>query len=444
MSKYPDGNVLLRNLSRDYPTVSHGKGVYLFDTDGKKYYDGSGGAMVNSVGHGNADIARAVGEQLAKVGYVNGTQFTSQPTEELATRLCAIAPKGLDRAFFLSSGSEAIEAAVKFTRQLWVERGQPTRGKFIARSPGYHGNTLFALSASARGHYKKFFGPLLSDVIMIPAPYGYRSAVPDYEKDGAAYYAQTLENAILAAGPENVAGFLFEPVIGSSAGGSLPPPNYFAKVQDICRKYGVLMIADEVLCGAGRTGKFYACEHFGLEPDLLVLGKGLNSGYAAVSAVLTRTSHVNEMKQGSGGFMHAQTYLQAPCMTAVGLAVVNYIEKHGLVANAATNGRYFHDALRREIAPLASVGNVTGIGLLAGVELVKDKTSKEPFSRGAKVAERFVSHAFERGLIVWPNMGQADGTNGDLFMLAPALNVTTAEIDELVGLVKTSLSTFAV
>lgn len=440
--RYPDGNVLLRNLNRDYPVVSHGDGPYLFDTAGKRYFDGSGGAMVNSVGHGNREIATKIAEQLSRVGYVNGQHFTSQPTEELAKKLCARAPKGLDRVFFLSSGSEANEAAVKFVRQLFVERGQTQRSKFIARSPGYHGNTLYALSASARGHYKRFFGPLLSDVIMVEAPYEYRSPVANYQQEGAAYFAEQLEKTILDAGPETVAAFMFEPVIGSSAGASVPPRDYFSRVSEVCRKYGVLMIADEVLCGVGRTGAFYASEHFGLEPDLLVLGKGLNSGYAAVSAVLTRTSFVNEMKQGSGGFMHAQTYLQAPCMTAVGLAVVDYIEQHQVIENAKARGERFQTALRQELLPLRLVGNVQGLGLLAGVELVQDKATKSPFARSQKVAERFVSHAFSEGLIVWPNVGQANGTDGDLFMLAPALTCTDAQIDELVALCKRTLESF--
>lgn len=438
--RYPDGHVLLRNLNRDFPVISHGEGLYLYDTAGKKYLDASGGALVMSVGHGNKEVVARIAEQLAQVGYVNGTQFTSGVAEDLALKLCTRAPKGLDRAFFLSSGSEANEAAVKFVRQLWVERGQPKRAKFIARTPGYHGNTLYALSASAREHYKKFFGPLLSDVVMIPAPYGYRSAAADYAKDGGAHYAKLLEDAILREGPETIAAFIFEPVIGSSAGASVPPPGYFQRVQEICRKHGVLMIADEVMCGAGRTGKFFACEHFGLEPDLIVMGKGLNSGYAPLSAVLVRGTHVEEMKKGSGYFMHAQTYMQAPCMTAVGCAVLEYMDRHRTVENAARVGEYFHRRLRERLLPLPKVGNVAGIGLFAGVEFVEDKATKRPFPRAQKFAERLIDKAFSLGLILWPNIGQADGTNGDLVMLGPPLTIDEKQADEIIELLARAIA----
>lgn len=429
--RYPDGHVLLRNLSRTFPVISHGEGPYLFDESGKKYIDASGGALVVSLGHGNRELAEAIAAQMEKVAYVNGTQFTSRAAESLATKLCERAPKGLTRAFFLASGSEANEAAIKFARQLWVERGQPQRAKIIARTPGYHGNTLYALSASARAHYKKFFGPLLSDVVMVPAPYEYRPLTPDYSADA---YVKALEDAILREGPDTIAAFIFEPIIGSSAGASVPPKGYFEKIQALCRKHGILMIADEVMCGMGRAGRFYASELFGLEPDLLVLGKGLNSGYVPVSAVLVRGDHVDEMKKGSGYFMHAQTYMQAPSMVATGLAVVNYMDKHGVVDNAARVGAYFHKKLREKVLPLKCVGHVAGAGLFAGVEFVQDKATKAPFPRSKKFAETFIDKAFQEGLILWPNVGQADGTNGDLVMMGPPLTITETQADEIVDL----------
>ena len=429
--RYPDGHVLLRNLNRDFPVISHGEGLYLYDMAGKKYIDASGGALVMSLGHGNKDVVARIADQMSRVAYVNGTQFTSQAAEDLAAHLTRRAPKGLTRAFFLASGSEANEAAVKFARQLWVERGQEKRSKVIARSPGYHGNTLYALSASARPHYKKFYGPLLSDVVMIPAPYGYRSVV-DYEKEGGEHYARLFEQAVEREGPETIAAFIFEPVIGSSAGASVPPPGYFERVQAVCRKHGILMIADEVMCGAGRTGRFYACEHFGIEPDIIVLGKGINSGYVPVSAVLVRDEHVAEMKQGSGYFMHAQTYMQAPSMVATGLAVMEHMESHRVIENAAVVGAHFQKALRERILPLPKVGNVSGIGLFAGVEFVEDKATKKPFARAQKFAEKFIDKAFQSGLILWPNVGQADGVNGDLVMLGPPLNITKIQADEIV------------
>lgn len=428
--RYPEGHVVLRNLNRNFPVISHGEGPYLFDRAGKRYIDASGGALVTSLGHGIPEIADRIANQMKRVAYVNGTQFTSDAAEELAEKLTKRAPRGLDRAYFLASGSEAIESAVKFARQLWVERGETKRSKLIARSPGYHGNTLYALSASARAHYKKFFGPMLSDVIMVSGPYGYRFN-GDYEAQGADFYVKEFEDVLKREGADTIAAFLFEPVIGSSAGASLPPKGYFEKMSALCRKHGILMIADEVMCGAGRTGRFFASELFGLEPDVIVMGKGLNAGYMPVSAVLVKGEHLAEMKNGSGYFMHAQTYMQAPSMVATGLAVLDYMEAHGVVANAARVGLKFQDYLRTKLLPLKDVGNVSGVGMFAGVEFVQDKATKKPFARDQKYVEKFIDRAFEAGVILWPNVGQADGTNGDLVMLGPPLNLTEAQALEI-------------
>ncbi len=423
--------------------ISHGEGVYLYDTSGRKYFDAAGGALVNSVGHGNKEVAARIGEQLSRVAYVNGTQFTSEPTELLAQKLAKLSPDpGLNRSFFLCSGSEAVEAAVKFVRQLWMERNQPKRHKLIARAPSYHGNTLYALSASARPHYKKFYGPLLHDVVVIPAPYEYRSAVADYARDGAEHYAGQLEEAIKEHGPDEIAAFIFEPIIGSSAGASLPPPGYFDKVQEICRRYGILMIADEIMCGAGRTGKFFASEHFGLKPDLLLLGKGISSGYVPLSAVLVRDEHVREMKAGTGYFMHAQTFLQAPSMTSAGLAALEWMEKMGAVENSAKMGKLLHEELNAHLGGHPHVGFISGRGLFAGIELVEDKSTKRPFDRSKKIAEGFTTHAFGQGLIVWPNVGQADGVNGDLFMIGPQLMTSADQVRELTSLLQNALESF--
>lgn len=440
--RYPDGHVLLRNLSRDFPEVSHGDGVYLFDTAGKRYIDGSSGALVASVGHGNKEVAQGVYEQLAKVAYVNGTHFTSPVMEQAAALIAARSPIPRSRVALLGSGSEAVEAAVKFARQLWVERGEPQRTKLIARTPGYHGNTLYALSASGRPHYKKWFGPLLSEVSTVSAPYGYRAPVADYDKDGAAFYARELEETLTRLGPETVAAFIFEPVIGSSAGAATAPKGYFDRISEVCKRHGVLLIADEVLCGAGRTGEFFACTHYGFEPDIAVLGKGLSGGYVPTSAVVVRQEHVDEMKKGSGYFMHAQTYLQAPAMAAATLATLNFMDKHGTVANARQVGAHLQQALSERIAPLAGVGHTGGLGLLAGVEFIADKAGKTPFARDKKVAEKFVQQCFEDGLILWPNTGQADGTNGDLVMVGPPLIATVANIDELVDKLAANISRF--
>jgi adenosylmethionine-8-amino-7-oxononanoate aminotransferase len=436
---YPEGNVLLRKMNGPLPIAVRGEGVYIYDAAGKKYLDGAGGAMVTSVGHGHVDVVRRMSEQLATLAYVNGTQFTNLPTEQLATRLCAHAPQGLDKAFFLSSGSEAVEAALKFVRQYFVEIGQTKRSKVIARTPGYHGNTLFALSASGRPRYKKFFGPFLSEIVMIPTPYRYRSPTPDYGESACAHYVRAFEEAVEREGPDTIAAFLVEPVSGTSTGGGYPPPGYFEKIQQLCKKHGILIVADEVLCGMGRTGKFFACEHQGLKPDALVLGKGLNGGYAPLSAVLFKSELIEALRKGSGNYMHAQTYSQVPCATSAGLAVLEVIERDRLVENSAKTGAYLHELLKKEILPLAGVGHIEGLGLLAGVELVEDKASKKPFDRARGMAEKVAAKAMELGLIIWPNYGQIDGTQGDLVVMGPPLNVNDVEIRELVDKLKRSI-----
>ncbi len=442
--RYPQGNVLLRNLARDMPVISHGEGIYLFDTSGKRYIDASAGALVVSVGHGNRRVADAIHAQVSRVGYVNGTQFTSEATETLASRLAALAAgelpaAALSRVAFLCSGSEVVEAAVKFVRQLWMERRQPRRTKFLARVPSYHGNTLYALSMSGRPHYKKLYGPLLSEVVTTASPYPYRSGLASYERDGAAHYGRLLEETIAREGPDTIAAFIAEPVIGSAAGAAVPPPGYFERAREICERHGILMIADEILSGAGRCGAFFASKPTGFTPDVLVLGKGLGGGCAPLSALMVRQDHVEEMRRGSGYFQHAQTYLQAPFITAAGVAVLDELERLDLVVHARRVGEHLHARLRERLLPLAHVGSVQGMGLLAGVELVEDKATKAPFPRARKVIERVCAALFERGVIVWPNVGHADGTDGDLFMLGPPLVIDAAQIDELVDALAATL-----
>ena len=439
---YPQGNVLLRNLNKNYPIVTHGKGVHLFDRDGKKYFDGSGGALVATLGHGNEELARGIYEQLQKVAYANGTQFTSEPMEECAKNLAEKAkPLGLNKVVLLASGSEAVEAAIKFARQLWMDRGRAGKHKLITRSPGYHGNTLYALSASGRPHYKKVYGPLLSPVITVQAPYGYRCPIA---QNLAEYQEKELEETIAREGAETISAFIFETVSGSSTGAWAPPKGYFQRVQDLCKKNDILMIADEVMCGAGRTGKFFAAEHYGLKPDIVTLGKGLNAGLMPVSALIVKEADVNTMKNASGGFMHAQTYMQSPSMAATALTVLQFMDRNKVLEKSHAVSEHWLSELHRQIAPLKNVGSVTGIGHMAGVEFVMDKATKAPFPITKKFAQKFVQHAQDNGLILWPNYGQADGVNGDLVMLGPSLLMTHAEADECVSLLKSAIESFTV
>ncbi|MEK7383921.1 MAG: aminotransferase class III-fold pyridoxal phosphate-dependent enzyme [Elusimicrobiota bacterium] len=432
--RYPETGVFYRALDREFPLIVRGEGCWLIDDAGKRYLDACGGAYVANLGHGVSEVADAVAEQIRKVAYVTGTAFTNDPVEALAEELRTLSPKGLDFSYFLSSGSEAVEAALKLARQYWVESGRPAKHKIIARTPGYHGNTLLALSASAREHYKKMYGPWLVPVTMIPAPYGYRCA-----GDCPAMTGDALEEAILKEGAETVAAFIAEPVGGSSTGAAVPPPSYFKRVKTICDKHDVLLIADEVLTGAGRTGRWAALEHFGVTPDIMTMGKGLSGGYVPLSAVITSKKIIAPIAKGSGNFKHAQTFSHSPVICAAGLAAVRHIKKHNLVERCARMGEVLHRKLG-SLVEQSSVGDVRGLGLLAGLEFVADKKTKTPFPRTMRFAETFVAAAQEAGLIVWPNVGHADGENGDLVMVAPPFIITEPEIDEIVSRFKTALA----
>ena len=436
--QYPDSHVFYRKLTRRFPLITHGEGCWLVDADGRRYLDGSGGAFVANLGHGVKEIGEAMAAQAAKVAYLNGTAFTNEPVEALADALAPLLPGDLDKLYFLGSGSEAVEAALKLARQYWVETGRPTKHKVIALFPAYHGNTLLALSASAREHYKTYYREWLVDIHRIPAPYAYRCECGGSAARGQAGVAECpvcsgsgLEAAIQQLGAENVAAFIAEPVGGSSTGHSVPEPGYFRRVREICDRHQVLFIADEVLVGAGRTGTWSAIEQYGVVPDIMTFGKGITGGYAPLSAVAAPRRLLDPIAKGSGALLHAQTFSHHPVLAAAGLAAVRYIHRHGLVDRCRQMGEVFH----RKLAPLRElphVGDIRGRGLLAGVEFVQDKGTRAPLPRKLKFAETFSEQALAAGLMTWANMGQADGVNGDLSCLAPPFVIEEADIDELV------------
>src|SRR5881409_3410524 len=429
--RYPDSHVFYRKLGRDFPRIVRGEGCYLYDENGKRYLDAVGGAYVANVGHGVGEIADAMGRQAGRLGYVNGTAFTHDAVEELAAELAARSPGDLDKLYFLSSGSEAVEAALKLARQYWVESGEPGKHKIIALAPGYHGNTLLALSASAREHYKTMFREWLVDVHRVPASYPYRCRCRGQDPQCPVCSGAVLEDAIERLGSDTVAAFIAEPVGGSSTGASTPRPEYFHRIREICDRHRVLFIADEILCGAGRTGTWWAIEPYGVAPDIMTLGKGISGGYAALSAVATSERIVDPIARGSGSFMHAQTFSFHPVGCAAGLAAVRLIKQRKLVERCAQLGVVLQQRLAA-LKQLPHVGDVRGRGLLAGIEFVEDKDSRSPFPRAAKFAETFTEAAQDAGLVVWPNVGHADGVNGDLAMVAPPFIVTEQEIDEIV------------
>jgi adenosylmethionine-8-amino-7-oxononanoate aminotransferase len=337
----------------------------------------------------------------------------------------------LDKVYPLSSGSDAIEAALKLARQYWTELGRPRKHRIVALTPAYHGNTLLALSASGREHYKTLFREWLVDVVQIPAPYAYRCDCGGTAPHCDACSAEHLETAIHREGADTVAAFIAEPVGGSSTGASVPPPDYFRRVREICDEHEVLFIADEVLVGAGRTGTWSAIEPYGVAPDIAVYGKGIAAGYAPLAALVAPQRIVDVLARGSGALVHAQTFSHHAVSCAAGAATIRYLREHRLVERCASMAPFFHrklDALRA----LPHVGDVRGRGLLAGVEFVEDVDTRTPFPRAARFAENFAAAALDAGLVVWPNVGQANGTDGDLVMLAPPFVISDEEIDEIV------------
>ncbi len=426
-------HVFYRRLTRRFPRIVRGEGCYLFDDAGRRYLDACGGAFTVNVGHGVAEIAAAAADQARTLGYVNGTAFTHDPVERLAAEIARRSPGDLELVYPLGSGSEAVEAALKLARQYWVESDRREKHKVLALTPSYHGNTLLALSASARPRYSALFGDWLVEVVRVAAPYTYRCGCDGREPYCAACSGVAVDEAILAAGPDSVAALIAEPVGGSSTGASVPPAGYWKRVRAACDRHEVLLIADEVLTGAGRTGTWSAIEHYGVVPDIMTLGKGIAGGYVPLSAVVTTRAIADVLARGSGALAHAQTFSHHPVLCAVGLATLRYLQDHRLIERCAEMGPLLHRRLAG-LRGLPFVGDVRGRGLLAGVEFVADPVTREPLPRSAGFAETFTQAALDAGLVVWPNVGHADGHNGDLVMLAPPFVVTEDQIDEIVEL----------
>ncbi len=410
----------------------------LFDSKGKQYLDACSGAYVANLGHGVREVADSLSEQSRRLAYVNGTAFTHDAAEEAARAIAKRCPGDLDRVFFLLSGSDAVEAALKSARQFWSVLGKPKKRKIIGQTPGYHGSTLLALSASGRPEYQKTYADWLVDIPKIQAPYPYRC--PCRGKDPACEPCSgaLLEKRILEEGPESVAAFIAEPSGGSSTGASVPRREYFRTIRATCDKYDVLFIADEILTGAGRTGKWSALEHDGVVADMLLFGKGLTGGYAPLSALVTSKRIADVFARTTGSLPHNSTFSHFAVSCAACVAALEYMRKNQLIARCAERGRYLHQAL----APILNhpnVGDVRGRGLLAGVEFVENKETRMPFERRVRFAETFRDIAQDMGLIIWPNAGQADGTNGDLAMIAPPFTISEGEIDKIVDLFQGAL-----
>jgi hypothetical protein len=431
--KYPASHVFYRKLTREYPRIVRGDGCYLYDDQGRRYLDGCGGAYVVNVGHGVSEIAEALACQAGRVAYVSGTAFTNDAVEELAEEIARRSPGDLDTVYPLGSGSEAVEAGLKLARQYWVEAGQPGKHKVLAFAPSYHGNTLLALSASSREQYQTYFRQWLVPIVRVPAPYPYRCECRGQAPLCSSCDGAAIESAILREGPGTVAALIVEPVGGSSTGVSVPPPDYWRRVRAICDRHQVLLVADEVLTGAGRTGTWSALEPYGVVPDIMVLGKGISGGYAPLSAVVASRRLVDVLARGSGALLHAQTFSHHATLCAAGVATLKYLRRHRLIERCAEMGRVLHGRLQ-ELRTLPCVGDVRGRGLLAGIEFVEDQATRRPYHPSVRFAESFAAAALERGLVVWPNAGQLGDGTGDLAMLAPPFVIDEDQISEMVAL----------
>ena len=426
-------HVFYRNLQKSYPTVDRGEGIYIYDAKGKQYIDGSGGAAVVGIGHGVREITEAMFQQAERISFSHGSQFTSQTAIDLASKLVQLSPKGLTRVYYLSGGSEAIETAVKMARQYQVERGKPEKYKVISRWTSYHGNTLGALALSGHTGRRKYYLPLLQHTPHIAPAYCYRCPFELEPEKCSLECALDLEKTILYEGPDSVSAFLVEPIVGATAGILVPRDGYFQKIREICDRYDVLLISDEVMTGMGRTGKNFGIDHWNVAPDMIVVGKGLSSGYTPIYTVIVKEEIHRTIKEGSGAFVHGHTYSQNPLSCAIACAVIDYLITHNLVLRSARIGEHLLHSLQ-SLYRHEFVGDVRGKGLFAGIEFVKDKKTKEPFDPKLKLNTLVGNRAFEKGLITYPGGGGADGIKGDHLLLAPPFIITEVQVDKMVSI----------
>ncbi|MPZ09653.1 MAG: aspartate aminotransferase family protein [Kiloniellaceae bacterium] len=425
--------VFPRHTKASYPIAAGGEGPYLFDGAGKRYIDASGGAAVSCLGHGHPAVIQAIKDQIDRIAYAHSGFFTTEASESLAEYLIRRAPKGMARVYFVSGGSEANETALKLARQFHLENGQPERSHFIARLQSYHGNTLGALSVGGNAARRAPYQPLLSPASHIDACYAYRHQAHDESEEAyGRRVADALETEIQRVGPQKVAAFIAEPVVGATLGAVPAVAGYFKRIREICDKYGVLLILDEVMCGMGRTGSLFACEQDGIAPDILTCAKGLGGGYQPIGAMLCSGRIYDAIAGGSGAFEHGFTYIGHATACAAALAVQHTIEGEGLLENVQRQGAALREALEVRFGNHHHIGDIRGRGLFVGLELVADRASKEPFAPALKVNARIKQRAMEEGMVCYPAGGTVDGKRGDHVLLAPAFIVQQAHLDEIV------------
>jgi adenosylmethionine-8-amino-7-oxononanoate aminotransferase len=432
--------VLHRSLRTVPRTAAGAEGVHIVDSTGKRYIDASGGAAVSCLGHAHPDVLAAMHAQIDKLAYAHTSFFTSEVAEALADHLIEHAPQGLSHVYFVSGGSEAIEAALKLARQYFVEIGQPERTVFVARRQSYHGNTLGALAVGGNEWRRRQFAPLLMAVGRVAPCYEYRDRRTDESRDAyTKRLLSELEAEFQRLGPQRVIAFVAEPVGGATSGAVPPTPDYFAGVRALCDRHGILFIADEVMCGMGRTGTLHAIEQEDVVPDLLAIAKGLGGGYQPVGALLVSSRIVAAVREGSGLFQHGHTYLGHPTAAAAALAVQQVIQRDGLLQAVRQRGRHLRRRLTERLGGHSHVGDIRGRGLFMGVELVRDRASKTPFDPSASLHARIKARAMDNGLLVYPMGGTIDGREGDHVLLAPPFIVSEAQLDTIVDLLAQSI-----
>lgn len=426
--------ILHRVLSGNIPSISQAAGVWITDSTGKRYLDAlAGGVAVACLGYGNERVSQAVHAQLQQAAYFHTSFFTSDSAEQLASALVECAPGELGRVVFSSGGSEAVETALKLARQYWVEKGELSRRYIISRKQSYHGGTLGTLAVGGNKARRETYSPLLFEAHFISPCYAYRFAEEGETEEGYGLRAANeLESRILELGPENVGAFICEPVVGATLGCVPAAKGYLRRIREICDQYGVLLIFDEVMCGAGRTGTYYACEQDGVSPDLLAMAKGLGGGFQPIGATLVGKKVVDAVEQGSGHLKHGFTYMGHSVACAASLEVFRIVKEQSLLEAVQVRGAQLRDELQRTLGDHPNVGDIRGRGLFIGVELVADKETKEPFNPAVKLHARIRDAAFKNGLLIYPNGGTVDGIRGDHVLFSPAYIVSAVEISEVV------------
>ncbi|MBB6216333.1 adenosylmethionine-8-amino-7-oxononanoate aminotransferase [Anaerosolibacter carboniphilus] len=433
-NKAPKNNVFYRNQNWHYPKIDRGEGIYLFDVNGKRYIDACSGSAVANIGHGNQEIAAYTAEQMKRIAFTHLSRWTVDTIEECAAKVAEWTPGDLNHVYFVSGGSEATETAIKMARQYFTERdGKETKKwKVISKWHAFHGNTMGALSMTGIPERRRIYEPMLLDFPKAPQFYHYRNPWGcETLEETSIRAAQALESEILKQGAENIAAFITEPVVGAACPGIHPTRIYFEMVREICNRYDVLLIVDEVMAGFGRTGKKFGVDHYGIIPDIITAAKGMSCGYTPMGAAIASQKIFDTiMVEGSGQFIHGHTYAGNPLSCGIAAKVMEILERGHVVENAETQGEYFMEKLH-SLYQYPIVGDIRGKGLMIGIEFVKDQKTKEPFEAQQNIKGKFTANCMEEGIVPYPGGGAVDGIHGDHVLIAPPLSITREQIDEL-------------